>query len=203
MEAMLQACDLFRRHADNPTGSLQDGILRRPGFTKVWFEMTHRDSSDGAVLPTEIWKEALRHAGQGIGGLDFGRFATWFSSRYFCEDVSLDRPKRRLRSVARQYSMHHDDVETYKRLFSKFDTDGNGTIDRQEFEKLLYQCTKIPEEFGLPADRIKHFWQVADDDGSQEIEFEEFLTFYTTYLGTDSTGFKDFYRPRGRPSVSA
>jgi hypothetical protein len=208
MEAMLQARDLFRRHADNAIESnrcLQEGILRKPGFVKVWSEMTHHVAGDEVAAPLEIWKEALRHAGQGTikSGLDFGQFATWFSSRYFCEDVSLDEPRRRLRSVARQFSMHPDDVDTYNQKFTRFDTDGNGTIDRQEFEKLLYQCTKVPEEFGLPAARIEHFWQCADEDGSQQIEFDEFLKFYTTYLGTDSTGFEDFYRPKGRHSVPA
>jgi hypothetical protein len=202
VEAMLQARDLFRKHADNPTESLRDGILRKPGFSKLWLEMTHRVSDAGAKVPFELWEEALRHAGQStIRGLDFGQFATWFSSRYFCEDVSLDRPRRKLRSIARQYSMNHGDVEKYKQMFNSFDTDGNGTIDREEFEKLLHQCTRIPDDMKLPAARLKHFWNVADDDGDGDVQFDEFLTFYTTYLGTCSTGFEDFYRPKGRPSV--
>lgn len=203
MEAMRQARDLFRKHADMPTDEVRDGILRKPGFAKLWLEMTHRESDDGSHVPSEIWQEALRHAGQWAArGLDFGQFATWFSSRYFCEDVSLDRPKRRLRSVARQHSMHHNDVERYKQMFNKFDADGNGTIDREEFEKLLYQCTKMPHDIELPAARIENLWNFADDDGNQEIKFDEFLSFYKTYLGKSSTGFEDFYSPK-RHSVVA
>jgi hypothetical protein len=203
MEAMLQACNLFRKHADMLTDELREGILRKPGFVKLWSDMTHRDSEDGSHVPGEIWQEALRHAGQwGARGLNFEQFATWFSSRYFCEDVSLDRPRRRLRSVARQHSMHHNDVERFKHMFNKFDTDGNGTIDREEFETLLYQSTKMPNDIELPAARIETLWNYADNDGNQEIEFDEFLAFYKTYLGKSSTGFEDFYRPKGRHSVA-
>lgn len=98
--------------------------------------------------------------------------------------------------------MHHGDVEKYKQIFASFDKDGSGTIDPAEFEELLYQCTKVPSDIGLPAARMKNLWRDADEDGNQEINFEEFLTFYSKYLGTDSTGFEDFYRFGNRPVVS-
>lgn len=204
MEAMLQARDLFRRHAEYPNmdrGLLQHRRLTENGFLKVWCEMTHKDEGSAHDVPPQILSEAFRHARVGQG-LDFSQFATWFSSRYFSEDVSLDRGRRRLRSIARKYAMHHGDVETYKQIFARFDRDGNGTIDPNEFEELLYQCTKVPTNIGLPAARVKNLWQKADEDGNQEIDFDEFLIFYTKYLGTESTGFEDFYRFGGRPVVA-
>jgi len=205
-EAMSQACDLFRRHADQPnmdSGLLKDRRLTKTGFTRVWAEMTHQDEGTETDVPPKILLEAFKHAGNSQGQcLEFSQFATWFSSRYFSEDVSLDRGRRRLRSIARKYSMHHGDVETYKEIFASFDRDGSGTIDPDEFEELLCQCTKVPSSIGLPAARVKNLWQVADEDGNQEISFDEFLTFYRKYLGTDSTGFEDFYRFGGRPVVA-
>merc|ERR1719197_30139 len=107
--------------------------------------MTHQDEGSEADVPPQILREAFRHARRGhTEVLEFSQFATWFSSRYFCEDVSLDRGQRRLRSIARKYAMHHGDVETYKQIFTSFDKDGSGTIDPNEFEDLLYQCTKVP-----------------------------------------------------------
>lgn len=207
-EAMSQARDLFLKHANQLSlGSclLKDRRLTKTGFVKIWFEMTHQDEGTEADVPPQIFLEAFRHASKGQNQglqLDFSQFATWFSSRYFSEDVSLDRPRRKLRSIARKHSIHHCDVETYNQIFASFDKDGSATIDRAEFEKLLYQCTKVPSDIGLPAARMENLWRVADEDGDQEINFEEFLTFYNKYLGTDSTGFEDFYRFGSRPVVA-
>lgn len=206
-EAMSQARDLFIRHADQlhmGSGLLKGRCLTKAGFVKLWFEMTHQDEGSEDDVPPQIFLEAFRHASQGQKHvLDFSQFATWFSSRYFCEDVSLDRPRRKLRSIARKYSMHHDDVETYEQIFASFDKDGSGTIDPTEFEELLYQCTKVPRNIGLPPARMKNLWRGADQDGDQEINFEEFLSFHSKYLGSDSTGFEDFYRFASRPVAAA
>jgi len=206
-DAMSQACDLFHRYADQPnTGgaSLKDRMLTKSGFAKVWFEMTHQEEGTEADIPPQILSGAFRHSttSQALG-LDLAQFATWYSSYYFCENVSLDKDGQHLRGIARKYSMHHSDVETYKQIFDSFDKDRSGTIDSSEFEKLLCKCTKVPTSIGLPPARVKHLWHIADGDGDHEISFEEFIKFYRAYLCTDSTGFEDFYRFGGRRASSA
>jgi hypothetical protein len=206
-EAMAQASDLFSKYAEQPLkglGSLRDRRLTEDGFIKVWLDMTHQEAGQEAEVPPEILMEAFKHAKLGqIQGLDFSEFATWFSSCYFSEHVSVDKEGRNIRRLARKHGMHHCDVEKYRRIFNSFDNDGNGTIDGSEFEKLLCVCTKVPQSIGLPAARVKHLWQIADDDGDQEINFEEFLTFYVKYLSIDSTGFEDFYRFGGRQTKAS
>jgi len=203
-EAMTQACDLFSRYADPPPqglGSLRDRRLTENGFTKVWLDMTHQEAGPEAEIPPAILMEAFKHAKKGqVQGLDFSEFATWFSSYYFSEHVSVDEDGRHIRRLARKHGMHHADVEKYRRIFNSFDSDGSGTIDGSEFEKLLCVCTKVPQNIGLPPARVKHLWQIADMDGDQEIDFEEFLTFYVKYLSINGTGFEDFYRFGGRPT---
>lgn len=195
-DIMLQAHDFFKRHADPAAkvgGSLKDRRLTDDGFAKVWFEMTGQEDEAEGRVPPQILSEAFRHATV-LRELDFGQFAVWFSSRCFCEDVSLDKESKQLRRIARKHSIHHAEVESYKQIFNRFDKDGSGTIDSNEFEELLCTCIKAPVSIGLPAARVKHLWQIADEDGDAEINFEEFLAFYTKYLRTDSTGFEDFYR---------
>jgi len=205
-EAMIQARALFQRHAEQPntrSGLLKDRRLTTIGFSKIWCEMTHQDEGKEDDVPEKILQEAFMHASNGaVQVLEFSQFAVWFSSRYFCEDVILDRPRRKLRSIAREHKMNHDSVETYEKIFTSFDTDGSGTIDPSEFEELLYQCTKVPSEIGLPASRVKNLWNVADKDDDKEISFQEFLTFHSKYLGNDSTGFEDFYQFGSRSVVS-
>jgi hypothetical protein len=205
-EVMSQACDLFRRHAESvKDGSelLRDRLLTKSGFAKVWHEMTHQDVGVEICAPSPVVKQAFRHAGKPhSSGLDLGQFALWYSSNYFCENVSLSPDRQKLRKIARKHSMHHTDVENYQQIFSSFDKDKSGTIDAAEFEQLLCKCTKVPDSIGLPPARVRHLWQIADEDGNQEMNFEEFLSFYEKYLGTDSTGFEDFYRIGNHPSAA-
>lgn len=176
--------------------------LTTAGFKRMWLELTHQELEGDIDVAQDVLDEAFRHTeDHGIDGekrLNFNQFAIWFSSCYFREDVSLDEEAKKVRKLARKHSIHHADVERYKRIFHSFDGDGSGTIDCSEFEKLLCICTKVPKSIGLPAARVKHLWQIADADGDQEITFDEFLTFYTKYLTIDSTGFEEFYRFRSR-----
>lgn len=194
-DAMLQALDLFQKHAKSTTGDtpVKERRLTEAGFVNVWSEMTGKCDQAESDVPPKILAEAFRDAAQSRE-LEFSQFAVWFSSRWFCEDVSLDKESKEIRSMARRHAMHHTKVENYKQLFNRFDKDGNGTIDSNEFEELLCTCTKVPSSIGLSASRLKQLWQNADKDGDEEIDFEEFLTFYTRYLGEDSTGFEDYYK---------
>jgi len=207
-DVMLQALDLFQKHAKSIKGnsSIKDRRLTEAGFANVWSEMTGQEylpveCNAECNVPPKIVEEAFRHAPQSRE-LDFGQFAIWFSSRYFCEDVSLDKEGKELRSMARKHSLHHTKVENYKSMFNRFDKDRNGIIDGTEFEDLLCTCIKAPSSIGLPAARVKHLWRIADEDGDHEIDFEEFLTFYSKYLGMESTGFEDFYRFGGRRTLT-
>jgi Ca2+-binding EF-hand superfamily protein len=200
-EAMLQASEIFQKYAKQ---SSEDFRLTKNGFARVWAEMTHQDAESESNVPPQVVTQAFKHAGKDETlGLNFNQFATWYSSSYFCEDVSVDKDGQNLRRIARKHSMHHSDVERYKQIFKSFDKDGSGTIDAGEFEKLLCKCAKVPTSIGLPPARVKNLWHIADEDGDQEIDFEEFLAFYERYLCTDSTGFEDFYRFGGRRAASA
>lgn len=201
-DIMSQARDLFQRHANlafNGSCLLKDRRLTEVGFAKIWFEMIGQEDEAEDSAPLEILAEAFRHAGK-TRELEFSQFAIWFSSRSFCEDV-LDKESKWLRRIARKHSVHHAEVENYNNMFNRFDKDGNGTIDSTEFQELLCACIKAPASVGLPAARVKNLWKIADEDGDHEINFEEFLRFYTKYLGTDSTGFEDFYRFGGASRV--
>jgi len=106
-EILLQAQDLFQMHAKPAPmarGLFKDRRLTEAGFAKVWFEMTGQEGEAEDAIALQILAEAFMHAGDSRE-LDFAQFATWFSSRCFCEDVSQcrhvqhlvgRRPRRRL-----------------------------------------------------------------------------------------------------------
>ena len=53
-------------------------------------------------------------------------------------------------------------------MFKKFDADGNGTIEKDEFTKLMI-------EVKCPSDKIQEALKSLDKDGNGKISFPEFL----------------------------
>lgn len=58
-------------------------------------------------------------------------------------------------------------VEELQEMFNRFDTDGSGTLERPELEKLM----KLMK---LPVGRVDDLFAKADSDGDGEISFAEF-----------------------------
>lgn len=54
-------------------------------------------------------------------------------------------------------------------MFKKFDADGNGTIEKEEFSKLMIAIN-------CPKDKIPEALKSLDSDGDGKISFPEFLT---------------------------
>lgn len=66
--------------------------------------------------------------------------------------------------------MSEDHIYKYKQLFDKFDVDKGGTIDLRELKDMLKSVGQ-----DLNEDELKEIIEDFDEDGSGEIDFEEFL----------------------------
>lgn len=186
VEIMTQAFDLFTKYAtpvESGASVVLKGCLTKAEFSRILREMTGRAKND-AVL-TNILAEAFCYARKTYAEeLNFTDFAQWFSKCSFLEEFVLDNDQIALRAMARKYNIHIAEAEHYKQRFAEFDTDSSGIIDADEFERLLCDISKTPANMGLPAARIRLFWQEADIDGSGGIDFEEFLVFCRKYYDT-------------------
>ena len=58
----------------------------------------------------------------------------------------------------------------YKDVFVLFDVDGNGTIDVQEMKEVMHAIGKDATN-----EEVLHMMEFVDDDGSGEIDFDEFV----------------------------
>jgi len=176
--------------------AITDGILTHFGFAKVLCKITN--TADPDLLPNGLVQSCFSEADQNeSSGLDFIEFALWFSRFGFSETVLLTAEQREIRCIARRHGLPIPEVERYQQTFQKYDEDGSGQIEYDEFERLLYALMRIPPHLDLPASRVRQFWANTDLDGSGSVGFEEFLVFYTRYFEVGSVSqcpFEEFYR---------
>lgn len=187
IDTVKDARQLFQKFASTGTEDLE-GELSREAFERLMLEMLEdgnfsEDAKHDRVM--QAWRQADRNRNNVV---DFEEFAIWFNSRAFDEEVShlLTEKQIQSRELARKYNLSVGSVDTVFVKFQQFDIDGNGTIDPEEFEKLLVILMKIPSDLELPPSRVKQFWNEADLDGNGILDFEEFLQWYIKYF--DITG---------------
>eukprot|EP01084_Bolivina_argentea_P182326 314776_1 len=70
-----------------------------------------------------------------------------------------------------------EDTAKIKEVFKNFDSNGDGVISREEVHQML---DKMGIE--MPKQTEDEFFEQMDDDGSGELEFGEFLDWYTTLI---------------------
>jgi Ca2+-binding EF-hand superfamily protein len=195
MESMQAAMKLFRQHATVPQGSqvFTDGELTKPNLASVMRQMS---GSADDVIETCLVDNAFTIADKDENGtISFYEFAIWYSSHSFDEHFNLDARELELRKLSRQLDMPMSEIDTYRRHFDSFDTDGNGTMDRTEFYDMLLKCLKVPKHIGIPANRVQQMWADADTDHSGVIEFIEFVVFFAKYFG--NRGMDGYYSKNG------
>lgn len=196
-EDLKNAVHLFKQHAGNLAAvDFQDIALTKEQFSKVFCEMCHVESLD--QISPELLQSTFRTADRdGNGNVDIEEFALWFSSHSFSEEIVLDKASLEVRRLARKLDLPLMDIDRYKKTFDKYDTDGSGLIEYDEFDDLLQSLLKTTEALRLPHERVQNLWRSADTDGSGELDFEEFVAFYMRYFD-DREGQNDpvqgFYR---------
>merc|ERR1711924_432156 len=139
-----------------------------------------------------------RRPGEGVEGskfepIYFEDFMLWYQSRTFLEDLLQVTPRsKENREIARELELPIPDVETIRREFSRFDTDGSGHIDRTEFRALLCALLRVKDASDIPPERISRYWLQIDTDQSGEVSFREFVPWYMKF----------FYQPAGASAMN-
>jgi len=72
-----------------------------------------------------------------------------------------------------------------KSSFDRFDVDGSGAINVNEFEGILRVLMKIPRAEQIPPCRVRRFWAETNIRQDGEVGFEEFLIFCLRHFGRD------------------
>lgn len=127
-----------------------------------------------------------RVSAQKQDNITFEDFLEWSRSTAYMEDLVVpDEKERSLRQLARENGLLIPEVEKVQRVFEKFDADGSGAIDEEEFSNVIRDLMKVKNPSDISYQMLKRYWREIDSDGSGEVCFEEFLLWYFKFMATE------------------
>lgn len=85
-----------------------------------------------------------------------------------------------LRRLAKKYCLSILDIEYMHSLFQATAM-GQGEINHPKFDRMLLQLHGTDDLSDVPSQRLRFFWQQADNDSNGTIDFEEFIMWYDRY----------------------
>lgn len=158
-------------------------------------ELTHKEfeeavrpkaniPADRAVPEYLLMKQYASADKDDNGLIDFEEFLLWSRNALWLEELAVpSQEERELRKIARKYGLNLTEIDSIKRSFDKFDLDGSGQIDRNEFRDVVCNLMKVKTE-DISQQQLDRYWIEASQrkNESEGINFEEFLD-WTMRLG--------------------
>jgi len=180
-------------------------------FWKVEFHSNHevdvRGNVDSAICVQNIQFIAedtdTRKKTQGLKlmskehSAQLGRLTTMFD-----ESTLLNEEQIEVRNLARACGIALTDAEKLRQKFDKYDTDGSGLIDKEEFGEILRELMMVKSKSDVPQERFDFYWREIDNDQSGEVDFGEFLTWYQNIVKTNALNPEAFYATFGVKRLS-
>eukprot|EP00930_Biecheleria_cincta_P056262 TRINITY_DN42411_c0_g1_i1.p1 TRINITY_DN42411_c0_g1~~TRINITY_DN42411_c0_g1_i1.p1 ORF type:complete len:543 (+),score=96.51 TRINITY_DN42411_c0_g1_i1:98-1726(+) len=132
--------------------------------------------SENQELPPSIAASFLKLDTDCNGHIDFEEFVGWALEANWMEGLLVVDPEDlENRALARKHGMSILAVEDHRRHFRKYDEDGSGDINKEEFVDIVIDIMKIKNRDDAPLKRLERCWQEVDTDKSGIVSFEEFL----------------------------
>eukprot|EP00931_Biecheleriopsis_adriatica_P082290 TRINITY_DN55714_c0_g1_i1.p1 TRINITY_DN55714_c0_g1~~TRINITY_DN55714_c0_g1_i1.p1 ORF type:complete len:458 (-),score=69.79 TRINITY_DN55714_c0_g1_i1:125-1498(-) len=114
----------------------------------------------------------------GDGSIAFEEYLLWMRQCGFFELVSVTDPtEREFRALAREVGMEVPEIEKLRDVFSSFDTDGSGFIERVEFVSVMMHVMKIKHTEDFSDQRLRRYWNEAAK-GAAHLSFANFVRWY-------------------------
>ena len=159
----------------------------RPGSANIQTRKT-------AVIASAL-RQKLRHRMRMQAFQNDSWADDWGSSKvHMFPELTLGNDEM-FKKLSKKFGLDVNMVEHIHNIFRRFDEDGSGEIEYDEFTQMM--CDMLGAEHGeVPEKRLRQFWHEIDIDQSHCIEFEEFMVFYVqNFLDPDD--------PNGSPEPGA
>lgn len=156
----------------------KNGELSKKEFAQVVREICDIPSNE--VVPPYLLDDWWISTGRGINhALDFEGYLSWCLVHQFCEEMMIpDAGERDARNLARKLGCNILDIDNIKTIFKRFDINGSGVIEQDEFQQVVMSLMEVKRAEDVPPKVLTRFWREADRDGSGVIDFQEFAEWY-------------------------
>lgn len=142
-----------------------------------FFEMKNLAKHLGVEMTDEALKASMDAIDEnGNGDLEFDEFVQWLThAGNQGDEFAVLKSKIRAQGTR---PLSNSQIEQLHTVFRHFDADGSGSIDVEELGDVFAAMGQ-----NLSEDEIKALMAQADEDGSGEMEFEEFLLLMCSNFG--------------------
>lgn len=155
-------------------------------------------------LANQIHQKCCKNAKGDPQEFDINAFLDWYKVAIFTTVASLRADQEKLAKnssidqLCDKHGLQKTELDRIKKQFDKYDTDGSGNIEWDEFVAMME--TLMGAGTGdIPIKRLTGFWKEIDRDGSGEVDFEEFVTWFLKYFhpsgGSPVVEFYKSYNP--------
>lgn len=162
--------------------NIEDKPLSRAAFEAMLRQKCHLQPGD--KIPANIDIASLRNENE----VSFEEFVIWSMRTAYVEDLLVAPEERHIRQVAREKGFLLPDVEKIRSVFERFDEDGSGCIDKEEFAHVLRTLSNVKEPGDISEARMNRFWSEVDTDKSGSVDFEEFFCWYLKFFSEHPAG---------------
>ena len=144
-----------------------------------FFEMKNLTKHLGVEMDDDALRESMDRIDEnGNGDLEFDEFLMWLSeASNQADEFAVLKSKIRAQGTR---PLSNTQIERLREVFNHFDADGSGSIDTEELGHVFEAMGQKLSEADLNA-----LMKQADDDGSGEMEFEEFLMLMCSNFGVN------------------
>lgn len=114
--------------------------------------------------------------------ITFEDYMAWTQAVAFSKNlVPRDQLTKMFDQLSDKYNLGVKEVQDAFYFYQKYDIDGSGTIDRQEFECIIMEIFGAKDKTVMSSSRLEAFWKDVDYNGDGAVDFPEFLDWCVRY----------------------
>eukprot|EP00929_Paragymnodinium_shiwhaense_P086453 TRINITY_DN46974_c0_g1_i1.p1 TRINITY_DN46974_c0_g1~~TRINITY_DN46974_c0_g1_i1.p1 ORF type:complete len:499 (+),score=68.08 TRINITY_DN46974_c0_g1_i1:67-1563(+) len=168
MKDMWERWSAFQALALDPAGNLP---------VVEFFKLVRKECGvrDGFDVPQNMLPKQKEF--QQRGCVSFLEYFDWVREKSFTEEMAVQGQERSIRRIATDLGLTVLDVEKISDIFKKFDVDGSGVLELDEFKDMFCKVKNISSDDMPDATLMRYFRQI-DTDGNGTVDLKEFTFWY-------------------------